>query len=182
MIKGTIRSRRLLGTTGACWGPLGDSAEQASAGPTQRHRSWDTYHPLLSLIGRGQSWGPYSRPLWVATYECCHATAAGMPSASIRSVCGNAQCSCPGWQYCRGMGRALAACAMPSFSMMQRVCHVMYLGMWTHETLLPPSEMGDFTCGFVSCYSPPGRQWRVRSSPYSSRGRLPRQSGHTCTG
>lgn len=115
-------------------------------------------------------------------HECCHATAAGMPSASIRSVCGNAQCSCPGWQYRGDTGRALAAWAMPSFSMMQRVCHVMYLGMWTHETLLPPSEMGDFTCGFVSCYSPPGPQWRVRSSPYSSRGRLPRQSGHTCTG
>ena len=68
----------------------------------------------------------------------------------------NAQCPCPGWQYCRGMGRALAAWATPSFSMMQRVCHVMYLGMWTHETLLPPSEVGDFTCGFVSCYSPLG--------------------------
>lgn len=49
------------------------------------------------------------------------------------------------WQHGLRLWLQRSGSIRPAFSMMQRVCHVMYLRTWTHETLLPPSEMGDFT-------------------------------------
>lgn len=61
-----VRGGRLLWTASSCWGPLGDSPEQALGCFSPEAAKLRCLLLHSSLMGQGQSWGHHSLSL------CCH--------------------------------------------------------------------------------------------------------------
>lgn len=109
-VTGMFRGRMLLWTTGSCWGPLGDSPEQALGciSPEAAKLRCSLLHS--SLMDQGQSWGHCSLSLYVAIYES-HLCGCGltMPSCRESLVPAVRLSVCVEQQVQGEMGRAPAA-------------------------------------------------------------------------